>query len=134
MQVRGWEFWRLDAVDGGELVWLGITRPGARSPIDRTKVWTLVPAVRMFIANWFFTEDHARESGLWVHDNIDIGEACDLVGEVPQVIRRALPPLGSRNNVHISRLLLRLLQDRLTGKGLLVVPRRRGRQGPGNSQ
>lgn len=78
MPVRGWEFWRLDAVDGGELAWLGITRPGARSTIDRTKVWTLVPALRMFIANWFVTEDHARESGLWVHDNIHISEACDL--------------------------------------------------------
>lgn len=74
MPVRGWEFWRLDTVDGGELAWLGITRPGARSPIDRTKVWTLVPALRMFIANWFVTEDHARGSGLWIHDNIHISE------------------------------------------------------------
>ena len=82
MPVRGWEFWRLDTVDGGELAWLAITRPGARSPLDRTKVWTLVPAVRMFIANWYVAEDRARESGLWVHDNIHIGEACDLVCEV----------------------------------------------------
>lgn len=42
----------------------------------------------MFIANWFVTEDHARESGLWVHDNIDIGEACALVGEVPEVSKK----------------------------------------------
>ncbi len=88
--MRGWEFWRLDSVDGGQLAWLGITRPGARSAIDRTKVWTLVPALRMFIANWFVTEDHARESGLWVHDNIHISEACDLVGEVPEVSKENL--------------------------------------------
>lgn len=31
MLVRGWEFWRLDTADGGELAWLAITRPGARS-------------------------------------------------------------------------------------------------------
>lgn len=37
----------------------------------------------MFIANWFVTEDHASQSGLWVHDNIHIGEACDIVGDVP---------------------------------------------------
>ena len=90
MPVRGWEFWRLDTVDGGELAWLGVTRPGARSTIDRTKVWTLVPALRMFIANWFVTEDHACESGLWVHDNIHIVEACDLVGEVPEVSKEDL--------------------------------------------
>lgn len=88
--MRGWEFWRLDSVDGGQLAWLGITRPGARSAIDRTKVWTLVPALRMFIANWFVTEDHARESGLWVHDNIHISEACDLVAEVPEVSKEDL--------------------------------------------
>ena len=90
MPVRGWEFWRLDSVDGGQLAWLGITRPGARSTIDRTKVWTLVPALRMFIANWFVTEDHALESGLWIHDNIHISEACDLVGEVPEVSKEDL--------------------------------------------
>ena len=44
----------------------------------------------MFFANWFVTEDHARESGLWVHDNIHIGEACDLVGEVPAVSKEDL--------------------------------------------
>ncbi len=71
--------------------------PGSGSPgralgrvIDRTKVWTLVPALRMFIANWFVTEDHALESGLGVHDNIDIGEACALVGEVPEVSKEDL--------------------------------------------
>lgn len=90
MPVRGWEFWRLDNGDGGELAWLGITRPGARSAINRMKVWTLVPVLRMFIANWFVTEDHARDSGLWVHDNIHTGEACDLVGEVPEVSKEDL--------------------------------------------
>lgn len=90
MPVRGWEFWRLDTVDGAALAWLAITRPGARTPIDRTKVWTLVPGLRMFIANWFVTEDHASQSGLWVHDNIHIGEACDIVGDVPEVSKEDL--------------------------------------------
>lgn len=90
MPVRGWEFWRLDTTDGGELAWLAITRPGARSPIDRTKVWTLVPGLRMFIANWFVTEDHTSESGLWVHDNIHIGEACDIIGDVPELSKADL--------------------------------------------
>ena len=41
-------------------------------------------------ANWFVTEDHALESGLWVHDNIHISEACALVGEVPEVSKKDL--------------------------------------------
>ncbi len=89
MAVRGWEFWRLDTHDGA-LAWLAITRPGARAPIDRTKVWTLVPGLRMFVANWFVTEDHASESGLWIHDNINIVEACDIVGDVPEVSKADL--------------------------------------------
>lgn len=90
MPVRGWEFWRLDTVDDAALAWLAITRPGARAPIDRTKVWTLVPGLRMFIANWFVTEDHASESGQWVHDNIHISEACDIIGDVPEVSKTDL--------------------------------------------
>lgn len=31
----GWEFWRLTRTADGELSWLGATRPGARSAIDR---------------------------------------------------------------------------------------------------
>ncbi len=48
------------------------------------------PAGRMFIANWFVTEDHTSESGLWVHDNIHIGEACDIIGDVPEVSKADL--------------------------------------------
>ena len=31
--------------DSGDLAWLGITRAGARSAIDRVKMWTLIPRV-----------------------------------------------------------------------------------------
>lgn len=84
----GWEFWRLDRVDDGVLQWLAITRPGARSAIDRFKVWTLVPMRRLFIANWFVTEDHHRDAdapGIWIYENIDIEEARDLAPELPDV-------------------------------------------------
>ena len=42
-----------------------------------------MPALRMFIANWFVTEDHARESGLWVHDNIHISRSLRLRSQRP---------------------------------------------------
>ena len=62
-----------------------MTRPGARSAIDRHKVWTLIPSRRLFIANWFVTEDRMREEGwVWVHENIDITEARDIILDVPQ--------------------------------------------------
>lgn len=88
VNAAGWEFWRLDSIDGGELAWLGLTRPAARSAIDRHKVWTLIPARKLFIANWFVTEDHRRDEdqpGIWIHENIDVDEARELATEVPDV-------------------------------------------------
>ena len=85
MAVDGWQFWETTRVSGGELAWLGVTRPGARSAIDRQKVWTLMANRRLFIANWFVTADHMREEGgLWVHENIDITKARDIILDVPQ--------------------------------------------------
>jgi hypothetical protein len=60
MGAGGWEFRRLNRTDDGSLRWLAITRPDARARIDRQKVWTLIPDRRLFIANWFVTEDHRR--------------------------------------------------------------------------
>ncbi|BBY73575.1 hypothetical protein MPRF_04740 [Mycolicibacterium parafortuitum] len=83
----GWEFWKLDSVGGG-LAWLGLTRPEAKVAVDRRKVWTLIPARRLFVANWFVTEDHHRDGdkpGVWVHENIDIEDARELALEVPDV-------------------------------------------------
>ncbi|SNV57053.1 Uncharacterised protein [Mycolicibacter terrae] len=68
---------------GGELAWLALTRPGARAVIDREKVWTLLPKVRVFIANWFVTEDFVHQDGLWIYENIDVDEARGLVVDVP---------------------------------------------------
>lgn len=84
---QGWEYWRLNRIDDDSLQWLAITRPEARATIDRTKVWTLIPDRRIFLANWIVTEDHHRqeEPGIWTHENIDIDEARETALEVPQV-------------------------------------------------
>lgn len=52
-----------------------------------TKVWTLVPGRRTLVADWFVTEDHASESGLWLHDKFHIAEACGIVGRVLDLTR-----------------------------------------------
>ncbi len=57
--VNGWDFWEIANPDGS-VAWLGLTREGAHSAVDRQKVWTLMPSSRMFVANWFVTEDHLR--------------------------------------------------------------------------
>lgn len=84
---QGWEYWRLNRIDDDSLQWLAISRPDARASIDQTKLWTLIPDRRLFVANWFVTEDHRRqqEPGIWIHENIDIDEARDVALEVPQV-------------------------------------------------
>ena len=87
MRSDGWEFWRLTRASDGELEWLGITRPTARASIDRVKVWTLMPARSVFIANWFVSEDHWREEGasLWIHENIESDEAREVALAVPEL-------------------------------------------------
>lgn len=85
MTKDGWEFWRVAGEADEALAWLAVTRPGARSVIDRQKVWTLVPNRSVFIANWFVTEDHWREDGegIWAYENIDVEEARTVALEVP---------------------------------------------------
>lgn len=92
MASDGWEFWKI-ASPNGEVAWLGITRPGGRSALDRRKVWTLVPGIRQFVANWFVTEDHMAESGQWVHENIDIDDARAIINEIPEPSRSDLDRL-----------------------------------------
>ncbi|MEV0947199.1 hypothetical protein [Rhodococcus sp. NPDC049939] len=87
MATTGWEFWRLTRTVDGELAWLGATRPEARSPIDRKKVWTLLPSSGVLVANWYVSEDHWRaETGesLWIHEKIEAYEARDVALEVPK--------------------------------------------------
>ena len=77
------------------MAWLGLTREGARSAVDRQKVWTLMPSSRMFVANWFVTEDHLRrDEQIWEHHNIDITEARDLLLTVPQPTVEDIRRLG----------------------------------------
>jgi len=83
MATGGWEFWKVTTTDG-DLAWLALTRPGARAVIDREKVWTLLPKLRAFVANWFVTEDFVQQAGTWSYENIDVYAARDLVGEVPE--------------------------------------------------
>lgn len=87
MSSLGWEFWRLTQAGDGALAWLAATRPDARSAIDRKKLWTLLSSRRLLIANWYVTKDHWQsESGtsLWVHEEVDVGEAREIALEVPE--------------------------------------------------
>lgn len=82
---NGRAFWKLTDADSGELAWLAFTRPDARSALARRKVWTLIPHVQEFMANWFVSVDHEfTEQNQWIHTNIDVFEARDLALEVPQ--------------------------------------------------
>lgn len=84
MTSAGWVFWKVTCPDGDELVWLGITRPGGRSAIDRTKVRTLLPRSRVFIANWYVTEDFVRSpGGQWCFENVDVTDARAILHELP---------------------------------------------------
>lgn len=81
---NGRAFWKLTEADSGALAWLAFTRPTARSALDRRKVWTLIPHLQEFMANWFVSVDHElAEQSQWIHTNIDVYEARDLA-EVPQ--------------------------------------------------
>ena len=84
MAAANWDFWRLTNATSGDLAWLGVTRRNPRSKIDRDRVRTLVPSRRIFLANWFVSEDRASGLGQWVHENIDVAEAIDIVSEVPE--------------------------------------------------
>jgi len=82
---NGRVFWKLTDADTGALTWLAFTRPDARSALARRRVWTLIPYLQVFIANWFVTVDHELpDQSRWVHTNIDVYEARELALLVPQ--------------------------------------------------
>lgn len=82
---NGRAFWKLADVDSGALAWLAFTRPDARSALARRKVWTLIPNLQVFIANWFVSFDHELpDQSHWIHTNIDLYEARELALLVPQ--------------------------------------------------
>jgi hypothetical protein len=81
-----WEFWKLSTGTEDAPCWLAASRPDARSAIDHRKLYTLFPQRLSFIANWYATEDHERDSGsaIWVHEFIELEEARQLALEVPK--------------------------------------------------
>ena len=82
---NGRAFWKLTDADSGALAWLAFTRPDARSALARRKVWTLIPYLQVFIANWFVSDHHElTDQSQWIHTNIDIYEARELALLVPQ--------------------------------------------------
>jgi hypothetical protein len=82
---NGRAFWKLIDADSGALVWLAFTRPDARSALARRKVWTLIPYLQVFIANWLVSVDRERtDQSRWIHTNIDVYEARELALLVPQ--------------------------------------------------
>jgi hypothetical protein len=82
---NGRAFWKLTDADSGALAWLAFTRPDARSPLARRKMWTLIPSLQEFIANWFVSVDHElTDQSRWIHTNIDVYEARELALLVPQ--------------------------------------------------
>ncbi len=83
---NGRAFWKLTDADSGALAWLAFTRPDARSALLRRKVWTLIPYLQVFIANWFVSVDHElADQSQWIHTNIDVDEARELALLVPQL-------------------------------------------------
>ncbi|MDX1877249.1 hypothetical protein SBE55_05395 [Mycolicibacterium sp. 141076] len=82
---HGRVFWKLTEADSGSLAWLAFTRPDARSTLDRRKVWTLIPRLQVFLANWFVIVDRERtDQSEWVHKVIDVDEAREIAPLVPQ--------------------------------------------------
>lgn len=85
LAFNGRAFWKLTDAESGALVWLAFTRPDARSALARHKVWTLIPYLQEFMANWFVSVDHElTDQNQWIHTNIDLYEARELALLVPQ--------------------------------------------------
>ncbi|KXP12682.1 hypothetical protein AXK57_00015 [Tsukamurella pulmonis] len=83
MAPTAWRYWEI-VDDGGELRWLGITRPTARTELERATVWTLIPRTRVFIANWFVSEAWSTEDSGLVFENIDSEYARTVALDVPE--------------------------------------------------
>lgn len=83
--ATGWEYWDIRDAATGAQAWLGVSRPGARATIDRVKIWTLVTAPPMFIANWLVTADFHRTEGAhrWTYMHIEVAEARRLALTAP---------------------------------------------------
>jgi hypothetical protein len=82
---NGRAFWKLTDADSGALAWLAFTRPDVRSVLVRRKVWTLVPYLQVFMANWFVSVDRElTEQNQWIYTNIDVYAARELALLVPQ--------------------------------------------------
>lgn len=81
---KGRVFWKLTDGTSGALAWLVFSRPDARSELARRKVWTLIPSLQVFIANWFVSVDRGLSDQRWIHTPIDVYEARDLALLVPQ--------------------------------------------------
>jgi len=48
-------------------------------------VWTLIPYLPVFMANWFVSVDHElTDQNQWIHTNIDVYEARELELLVPR--------------------------------------------------
>ncbi|KAA0092346.1 hypothetical protein CIW49_29330 [Mycolicibacterium sp. P1-18] len=85
LAYNGRAFWKLTDADSGALTWLAFTRPDVRSALVRRKVWTLIPHLQAFMANWFVSVDRELpEQSQWIHTNIDVYEARELALLVPQ--------------------------------------------------
>ncbi|WP_082778016.1 hypothetical protein [Tsukamurella pseudospumae] len=83
MASAAWQFWEITDTEG-DLRWLGITRPRARTELERATVWTLIPRTRVFIANWFVSEAWSTEDSGLVFENIDAEYARTVALEVPE--------------------------------------------------
>ncbi|MUL78300.1 hypothetical protein FZI94_19870 [Mycobacterium sp. CBMA226] len=82
---NGRVFWKLTDADDGGLAWLAFTRPDARLTLGRRKVWTLIPQLQIFMANWFVIVDRERtDQSQWIHTNVDLYEARELALSVPR--------------------------------------------------
>lgn len=85
MVHNGRAFWKLTGAGSGALAWLAFTRPDARSALARRKVWTLIPHLQVFMANWFVSVDRElTDRSQWIHANVDVYEARELALLVPQ--------------------------------------------------
>lgn len=120
---KGKAFWKLTEADSGALAWLAFTRPAARSALDRRKVWTLIPHLQEFMANWFVSVDHElTEQSQWIHTNIDVYEARDLALEVPQPrvedIKRITRPEALMTLADIDRLKVTTVLGQGTARAL----------------
>lgn len=83
MTPTAWQFWEITDAEG-ELQWLGISRPKARTELERATVWTLIPRTRTFIANWFVSEAWSTEESGLSFENIGPEYARTVALDVPE--------------------------------------------------